>query len=200
MVSIELRQIIDFVEGRLQPKDFEQILYANPRFEEVLNDDPNFPPNTYLGTELYLYVIQLNFNSPGDILNLQKVLADFLERNGFAHQSTKKFDERYDLILSAQPKWLDVDSEYVQSEIIPAAGDLTGNELKQWLRAEFLKRFRYITKPPRWIQNPNWPINENGPLIFLGQLQVKDYFHDEAAIYVFHDQKSDSLQTIRQTH
>lgn len=198
--SQELQQIIDFVEGQLESKTFEKILYENPRFEEVLNDDPYLPTNTYVGTDVYLYVIQQNFNSLAGVLNVHGALAQLLERNGVSVQPTKKYSEFYNLILSAQPKWLDVDPAYIQREIISAAGNLPEKELKKWLRSELLKRFKYVTKPPRWIQGANWPINENGPLVFLGQIQVNNYFHDEAAVYVFHDQSSGAFETVSQVY
>ena len=81
---------------------------------------------------------------------------------------------------------------------MPAAGPRTGEDLKEWLHAELLKRFKYVSNPPEWIQNPHWPIHENGPMVFLGQVEVKGYFHDEAAVYVFHDPKSGACETIIQ--
>ena len=131
MATEEIRQIIDFVEGRLGPKEFEKLLYNNPRFEEVLSNDPNLPPNTYVGRDVYLYVIQQDFNSPGGILDVHGALSQFLKRNGFSVQPTQRYSEFYNLILSAQPKWLDVDPAYVQREILPSAGHRTGEDLKE---------------------------------------------------------------------
>ena len=72
--------------------------------------------------------------------------------------------------------------------MLPEAGERSGDELKQWLEHRFLELFRYLDKPPDWIQDGTWPVNENGPLVFLGQLPVHRYFGDEGAVYVFHDQ------------
>ena len=50
----ELEAIVAFVEGRLDAKEFEQQLYANPAgFEEVLNNDPDLP-TSYLDRGVYL--------------------------------------------------------------------------------------------------------------------------------------------------
>ncbi|RYG61319.1 hypothetical protein EON80_24005 [bacterium] len=186
MGSPEIQQIIDFVEGRLSPKEFEQLLYANPRFEEVLNDNPDVALTDKIWSNLYLFVIEQNFNDPGGILNVHGVLEEFLQRHGIANKSTHVYSKLYDIILEAQPSWLDVDDSYIQKEFLSRAEGREGKELKEWLRAELLKKFRYTGKPPRWIQNPQWPINEHGPLVFFGQVSVKDYFHDEAAVYIFH--------------
>ena len=39
---------------------------------------------------------------------------------------------------------------------------------------------------------------EHGPLVFLGQMAVKGYFHDEATVYVFHDPATGTCQTVLQ--
>lgn len=35
---------------------------------------------------------------------------------------------------------------------------------------------------------------------FLGQVEINNYFHDEAAAYVFHDPKSDGCETVIQVY
>ena len=80
------------------------------------------------------------------------------------------------------------------------AGERQGAELKKWLSSELLRCFRYSDKPPRWIQNPNWPIGKNGPFVFLGQIKVVNYFHDEAAIYVFHDPTTGEFYNVSQVY
>ena len=151
-------------------------------------------------SNLYLFVLEQNFNSPGGVLNAHSVLAEFLESHNIPAQRTKIYSDLFGLILSAQPKWLDVNSAYIQKAIMPQSAGRKGKELKDWLRSEFLERFKYDTKPPRWIQNPNWPIGENGPLVFLGQIKVLNHFHDEAAVYVFHDSKTGEFHNIYQAY
>ena len=97
-----------------------------------------------------------------------------------------------------QPDWLDVDLNWLEQYVIPEAGGLAGPELEEWLKNRLLALFRCVAEPPEWIQDPDWPINENGPLVFLGQLSVFNYFHDEAAAYVFHDPTTGACETIVQ--
>src|SRR5262245_57955081 len=161
----ELQTLVEFVEGRIDAKEFEKLLYQNPRIEQVLADDPTLPPNTYVGRCVYLFLIEQDFDDPGGVLNAQSALEEFLRRKGQAFKPTRKYKEFYDLLLEAQPSWLLVDTGYLKKNILPAAGDQHGPGLRDWLRGRLLELFRYVEKPPRWIQNPAWPINEH--LFFL---------------------------------
>ena len=99
---------------------------------------------------------------------------------------------------AAQPGWLDADARYIQEQFLSRAGARTGSDLREWLRSELLAAFRYVENPPSWIQSPEWPIGADGPLVFLGQLEIEKYFHDAAAAYVFHDPKSGECTTVVQ--
>jgi hypothetical protein len=191
-----MQAIVDFVEGRLDARSFEKRLYEDPEIEQVLNNDPNLDPGTYVGTSVYLFAIEQDFGAPGGVLSVHGALVDYLRRNHVTCRPSEGYANHYDLILSAQPRWLQADPGYIEKHVLPEARGRTGRELRDWLREELLKRFRYVKKRPRWLQSPRWPINENGPLVFLGQIRVQDYFHDEAAAYVFHDPKSGACQTI----
>jgi hypothetical protein len=123
-----------------------------------------------------------------------------MDRNNIEYSKSDRYSKLYDLVLNAQPAWLAVDSRYVADHLLPHAGGRLGPELQEWLASEFLARFRYVGTPPKWIQSPAWPISESGPLVFLGQLDINDYFHDAAVAYVFHDQQSGCCETIIQVH
>jgi hypothetical protein len=197
-VSEELQVILDFVGGRVDASDFATQFYANERFKVVLNDDPNLSRHTYIGQSVYDFILHHDFTDPGDILTIQGALIQYLERRGITPQVTTAYDDRYDLILAAHPSWLDVDTRFLKQHILPYAGERSGETLKHWLHAQLLERFKYVKEPPEWLQNPGWPINEHGPLVFLGQIEVTNYFHDSAAAYVFHDPVSGATETIIQ--
>jgi hypothetical protein len=131
-------------------------------------------------------------------VNAHGVLAEWLDRHGVPHAPSTASRDLYDLLLQAQPGWLNVDSKYLQEAFLSRAGGRTGKELLQWLRGELRRAFRCVGQPPEWIQNPEWPIGPNGPLVFLGQLEVRKYFHDVGAAYVFHDPKSGECTTVLQ--
>jgi hypothetical protein len=81
---------------------------------------------------------------------------------------------------------------------MPEAAGRTGLELRMWLTEQLLEKYRYVSKPPEWVQDPCWPHGATGPLVFLGQLEVAGYFHDFGTVYVFHDPATGECQTIIQ--
>ena len=193
-----LETVLGFVEGRLDGPEFEAFLQTDPAAERLLEDDPDLPRNTFVGASVFIYLLELDLRDPGDVLSAQGVLSDWLERHSVKHTPAPEPSELYKILLSAQPRWLDVDAKWLMDEVVSKSGGLTGKALKKWLSEELLARFRFVSEPPKWIQNPQWPVGPNGPLVFLGQLTVTDYFHDEAAIYVFHDPTTDEYETITQ--
>jgi hypothetical protein len=195
-----LAAIRAFASGELSPSAFRDRLYSDERFEAFLSHDPHLRPGNYVGPGVYYFLIDQDYEDPGGVLNAQGALAEFMDRNAIAYTKTPEYGEFYRLLLDVQPGWLCVDPKYVQDHMLPAAGQRSGDELRSWLQKEFGRRFRYVGEPPRWIQSPNWPISENGPLVFLGQLEVHGYFHDDAAVYVFFDEAVGTCQSIVQVY
>jgi hypothetical protein len=192
------KTLLDFVEGRLSAEEFEQILYRNSDLEIYLKDEPRLPVSYYIKGDVYTYLIQLDFKDAADLLNAFGAVRDFLERKQIAFKPTGLYEDLYSIILSAQPKWLDVETGYVSRTLLPEAGSQSGAELRDWLKKRFLEKFRYATVPPEWLQNPEWLYSQGEPLIFLGQISVEHFFHDEAAVYVFYNPKTGACETIVQ--
>jgi hypothetical protein len=74
-------------------------------------------------------------------------------------------------------------------------------EFRSWSTSLVTRAFRYTNLPPNWIQNPQWPVSENGPMLFVGQIDcpaIQGVFHDETSFYVFFDPLSGERQTIMQ--
>jgi len=197
-VDEALANIVAFVEGRMSPVAFESLAYHDPNIEAVLANDPTLRPDTYIGANTHLFVIQQDFASPSGILNVHGAMTQFLERRGIAFTPTQSHAELHTHILAAQPKWLDIPMDWLTRNVLPAAAGRNGRVLRDWLRQQFLERFRCAGKPPKWIQNPDWPIGDSGPLVFMGQVQIPNYFHDEAAAYVFHDPATGRCETVIQ--
>jgi hypothetical protein len=193
-----LDTLLAFVEGRLGPTDFERALQTDPSIEATLKDDPDLPGNSYVGISVFHFLLELDLSNPGGVLDAQGAVSQWLTRHSIAHSKANDAEKLYGLILAAQPAWLDVDPKWMKDELIAKSGGLTGNRLKKWLRERLLERFRYVSRPPRWLQKPSWPIGAQGPLVFLGQFAVKGYFHDDAVVYVFHDPASGECKSIVQ--
>jgi hypothetical protein len=190
--------VVGFVEGRIAAEEFRRFLYDEPAIEALLSDDPDLPPTSYVRSSTYHYLLGLEYGDPGGALDAQGALSEWLERHGIAHARDTSVELLHDLLLRAQPSWLSVDTMYLKEAFLARAGTRSGDELREWLHRELLRAFRYVGKPPEWIQSPEWPINANGPLVFLGQLAVEHYFHDVAVAYVFHDPAVNECTTVIQ--
>jgi hypothetical protein len=198
MIDDILATLIAFAAGEIQPEEFRDRLYTDDRFEVFLENDPHLERINYVNGSTYQFLLNCDFDDPGDVLDAHGAVCDFLDRNSYQYKKTEEYSDFYDLILELSPDWLAADPKYVKDHIMPQAQDRTGNELREWLTEQLLSEYRYVNKPPEWIQSPEWPHSKSGPLVFLGQIDVNNYFHDLASVYVFHDQKTGECKSFVQ--
>lgn len=196
-----LQTILDFVEGRLALEAFEQILYTDRALERLLGDETQSWHNTTIKTNPYHYLISLNYTDPATAIKVQGALELVLQRLGIACKPDRTAADFYDLLLGAQPKWLHVDTAWLQTHVLPQADGRSGKALKDWLRERLTQLFQYRKKPPKWLQSAEWPVGEHGPLFFLGQIDINEdcgCFHDAASVYLFFDRKTGETRTVTQ--
>lgn len=65
---------------------------------------------------------------------------------------------------------------------------LQGDSLRSWLHDRVSHDFRHVTSRPRWIQNPNWQMSSQGPMLFVGQLdrpRRPEVLGEACSFYVF---------------
>jgi hypothetical protein len=197
----EIDFLKNFVEGNININKFEEELYENENLQKLLND--NSINWGYLDhTTPYYYLLELNYNDIRGKLNAQGAVELFLEKKGVEFIKNKQFYDEYSLILDSQPKYLDIDTKFIQKYIFPKENNKTKKEIKEYMKNKFNEYFKYQNKPPRWIQNPNWIIKNDIPLFFLGQMEIKDckLFHDNGAIYIFVNEKTKEIETVIQLY
>jgi hypothetical protein len=60
----------------------------------------------------------------------------------------------------------------------------------------------YLKGRPRWIQGRAWPLVNGQPMIFAGQIDIKqegkDLFHDDTSLYVFIAKDSEPKMVLQQ--
>ena len=191
-----IETISAFVSGELPASVFKQRLHGDSEIES-LTSQQRAPPYCHTGTTLFHYLIALDYGHPGDVLDAHGALAGFLSKCGVAVTPSSAPSKEHELLLSVQPRWIDADLKFL-SDLLASAPPLSPPERKAWLRQRILELFRYVKRPPRWIQSPAWPMGEAGPMVFLGQLPVDGYFHDSAAVYIFHDPATRECKSIIQ--
>ena len=194
----EIKIIKDFVEGRLPDSELELQLQTNTELKNILQDMSISWTGTYVKTNPLDFLKTLKLKSISGRLNAQGVLKSFLDKKGVTTIDFKKYSDDYKLILDTQPSYVDPDPDFVERVIIPL--DKSKSETKKIMKEKFKELFQYHKRPPKWIQSANWPIKNDIPLFFLGQLEIKDceLFHDNGSIYLFMDKLTGDIETVKQ--
>jgi|GEM_PF-1869953 len=77
--------------------------------------------------------------------------------------------------------------EFFQGLLSQYYGDI--KELPAWLDEKVQQSFIAINERPRWIQNPDWPMANGKPMIFVAKLDIAkndlNIYHDDVSFYVF---------------
>jgi hypothetical protein len=193
--------LLQFVAGEIDAKKFENELCTNEELSQLLQD-PNLNwTGTYItrNLNLYYYLIELNYSRIEDKANAVEALELFFQRKGITYSKSKKDAELYDLLLTTQPKYIDINSSFFEKYILPTNNNLSKTELKQLIKDNFNRYFKYQSKPPKWIQSPAWIMRDDKPLFFIGQLELKiDTFHDNGFIYIFADIETGEIESVKQ--
>lgn len=189
-----------FVEGKISDVELEKELSENNEVRKILKDDSLNWSDTYIKTNPFDYLTSFNIKSIDGRLNAQGAIRLFLDRIGVETIEFKKYADDYDLILDAQPSYIDADVEFIEKQILKVNRDQSRTALKKEIKQRFKEIFKFHKKPPKWIQSPAWPIRNDKPLFFIGQLEIKDceYFHDNGAVYIFTDLDTGEDVSIKQ--
>lgn len=199
----EIQILKNFVQGEISDKEFEQQLYTNSALEKRLSDSAINWYGTYLqDTTAFLYLIGQNYTTAKGLLNAHETVKLFLSKIGVEVTASTQRSEDYDLLLSTSPKYIDAKADYIEKYIVPKDRTLSKSDQKQYIKQRYAELFKYQTKPPKWIQNPDWPIKNDKPLYFLGQIEMKkgDLFHDEGSIYLFIETETGIIETVKQVY
>lgn len=198
----EIQILKEFVEGKISDQDFEQHLYTNPALEMRLSDPAIHWNGTYLqNTTAFLYLIGQNYKNAEGRLNALETVKLFLGKIGIEVKTSTQHSE-YDLILNTSPKYVDAEPDFIEKYILSQDKTLSKADQKQYIKQRYAELFKYQSKPPKWIQNADWPIKNDCPLFFLGQIEIKkgDLFHDNGNVYLFIDPETGTVETVKQLY
>lgn len=199
----EIQILKDFVEGKLSDKDFEQQLYTNTDLEKLLSDPAIDWQGTYLqNTTAYFYLIEQDYKNAEGRLNAHGTVQLFLNKMGVEVTASTQKSDAFEFILSTSPKYIDADAGFIEQHILPKDKTLPKPDQKKYIKQRYAELFKYQTKPPKWIQNPEWPVKNNQPLFFLGQIEIKkgEFFHKEGSMYLFIDPGTGIMETVKQLY
>ena len=97
-------------------------------------------------------------------------------------------------MLEAIPNWIPADMGYLNF-LYDKYKPKTATTLKKIIKEHFICMDKY----PKWLQEPDWPIVDNIPAMFLGQLDITKLKHDTTYLYIFWDKKLDRYIEIIQS-
>ena len=180
--------ITEFVEGKMPIFDFKNQFDTNPLIKKNLDIDPNRPNNIEFGYNLVSFLEQEDINTISGAYGIHILLHQFLLRNGYSCVPIQTYSNKHLFLLKIQPSWLDIsDEEFLKINIIDKIPLELKTETKKikWCKEKIKELFKYEKTPPRWIQDPEWPIINGKPLIF--RKQSKETKDDERVQFYFYD-------------
>lgn len=205
----EVQILIDYVEGRLDVKNFKQIFDTNSRLRKLLKRkiDPKYSAYKKYNYNLYNYFLEnhefrkCNWDTVETRYTLFLEIKRWLDWFHISYNDGyTKYSDDYIYLLDIQPSWLDITDDQGIFDKILAERPKELSKTKQitWGKAELKKLFRYDKTYPRWIQSPEWPIIEGKPLVFSHQKKAgKD---DERVFYYFYDPETKAETVITQMY
>ncbi|USQ96573.1 hypothetical protein [Caulobacter sp. RL271] len=194
---IPAEQIIEYLEGRVALPDFYTQILHDESLQAFLELDASIPPYTNVGN-LFLYLMDQDVSKPATDINVRDALSKLLTALGVEHKSDTSSLKTYELVLDASPAWLSPPEAYVKA-LIAGFETLGGRREKlAFAKDKIARDFRYLKKPPKWLQSPSWLFDGDTPLLFVGQLDASGLAHDVAQIYVFFDERNGGVQTLMQ--
>ena len=186
--------IVKFVEGKMTAKEFQEELNTNDELVKLLKN--NIANSLGSGEDLYEAINSFDIDTIGGLYDILGVMKYFLSENQILYKENDEIEKLYTLLLAVQPAWLDLPDWYMD-KLINKFESQSGKELKDSMKAQIIEDFRYLKKP-RWLQSPDWLFVDERPLLFIGQLDIKELRCDTAQVYVFLDEETDTYHFTEQ--
>lgn len=189
--------IKEYVEGSLSPHNFQKELYYNKDIENILSEETQIP--SYIKTEnLFYALLEIDLLCPSGALDSKSMLALFLEKRNISFVYNNSASKKYNLFLKIQPNWLSLNESYFQL-IMEKYKNEKGKNLEKALKLQIKKDFKFLKNRPKWLQSPEWPIINNKPLFFIGQIDITEIRHDTSYLYIFWDVHTQKYTTLEQS-
>ena len=184
MKAIEILK--NFVEEKLSTEELENSLYSN---QELISLLENTKAKPYMNSNsTYEYLISQDLTSLDAKLNLMDIFREILDYKHIPYSSNSTTEKNFDLILEAIPNWIPADMGYLNS-LYDKYQPKTVTIFKKIIKEHFI----CMDKHPKWLQEPDWPIVDNIPAMFLGQLDISKLKHDTTYLYIFWDKKNKQI-------
>ena len=190
----------DFIEGRVSTEDFWTTYKSSELLQELLINDEKRP----------IEVRDCDFAPKNllkaiDISKLQHKYQLWEAVWGYFHFREEKLKsknsdaEKYLNLQKMLPAWLDIREEDLLLGIYNSApNNLTKADKLNYCKDKVKEIFKFDNKPPRWVQNPEWPIVNGKPLVFRNQ--SKEAPDDQRVFFYFYNPDTKEETIIEQLY
>lgn len=209
-----LRIFMDYLTGIISTEDFWKRYTADESLRNALiNDKKRNKRYKYISADGHVCYMTVHdkkdkynpdtlldvvdINNLHDRYKLYSVINRYvIERGIFLKDSESNADiKEFTNLYKMQPSWVEVeDVSYLQKIFAEAPQELTYAQKLKWGSFKIRDLFRYVNKKPIWIQQPEWPIKDGKPLLFVYQKTAEEGFEQ----FFFFDVKTGEEVVIEQ--
>lgn len=184
----EIEIMKDYLKGVYSTDEFWNILNSNENLMNLLvNNKKRSQSSKNYDYPRYIYKMYENNQSLSMKIQLMFTITNFLTTNKIEYKISNSEYKKYSLFQSFLPSWLSIDDEqYLENLWNNSPNDLTKTDRIKWCKNWLKEHFVFKNKPPKWLQEPEWPIINNKPLIFVEQ--KTDTENPLKEIYTFVDE------------
>lgn len=123
------------------------------------------------------------------------LISQIAQSAGFDVPSENPYDAMFDFVLAAVPSYVGGKeaSIFIENLFRQLPEDLSDAKRKSLFKKMIKDSFPFEGKKPSWAQEPEWPVNQNGPLTFVSQRDDGD-----ETTYIFKDSKTGQEVEVKQ--
>ena len=185
------------MKGVNQNQPFQIFNYIEEFVPELRDRNHMIYPGTPVPT-VKAYLSRYSHKTAAGALKIYDITADIYYQVDDSLNRTDRYMEAYGFSLDVLPGYVGgIEAEdYISEKIIPKYSEiLKPAQRKKLIKEEIRNTFLRDGKGyPHWIQDPEWPLGENGiPMIYVGQKK-----HEGYTDYFFRGNGSAESKTVRQ--
>ena len=183
----EIKIMKDYLQDKYSTEEFWNVLNSNKNLMDLLvNNRKRTQSSKDNDYPRYIYKMYEKNQSLNMKIQLMFTITNFLTTNNIEYKITNRDYKKYSLFQSFLPSWLSINKEqFLENLWNSSPKDSTKANKIKWCKNWIKEHFVYNSKPPNWLQEPEWPIINGTPLIFVEQ--ETDANNPSREIYTFSD-------------
>ena len=203
---------LDFLEGHISTKYFWEEYKKNIIYQKVLQHDRKRWKKTYMlgkvkmkyfGKGPYDKSFKYNpdtlltvcdINRLYDVYCLYTVVSKYFINRKIKFNCGNEDVKQYLFLQKFVPSYIEIyDGEYLKEIYDSTEKKLSQKERLNQAKEKLKEIYSYKKCPPRWIQSAEWPIDDDGPLVFSHQKKEIG-----RCLYYFYNKKTNKQIIIEQ--